>query len=155
MATRHQARESVVGLLYALDLGNSEISEFAIDILEEKKIRNKQREFALTLFKGVSDNIEKIDSLISKHLTDWNINRIGSVEKAILRLGTYEVLYNEVDSAIIINECIELSKKLCTEKSAKFINGVLDAVSNETLEEATSETKPEVEETTESKDGEN
>jgi N utilization substance protein B len=134
MATRHQARESVVGLLYAYDLGNSEISEFAEDILEEKKIRNKQREFALTLFMGVTENITLIDKLISKHLNDWNISRIGSVEKAILRLGTYEILFNEVDGAIIINEAIELSKKLCTEKSAKFINGVLDAVSHEEIE---------------------
>lgn len=131
MATRHQARESVVGLLYAYDLGNDEISLFAVDILEEKKIRNNQREFALTLFNGVIANLRNIDEQISVHSNDWNINRIGSVEKAILRLATYEMCNLKVDSAIIINEAIELSKELCTEKSSKFINGVLDAIAKE------------------------
>jgi N utilization substance protein B len=142
MATRHQARESVVGLLYALDLGNDEIAEFAEDILEDKKIRNKQREFALTLFKGVVENKDMIDKTISTHLTDWNLNRIGSVEKAILRLATYEVVYLGVDNAIIINEAIELSKELCTEKSSKFINGVLDAIAKDGKNVSTKESKP-------------
>ena len=53
------------------------------------------------------------------------------LERAILRLGAYEVLYSELDNAVIINEAIELAKKLCNETSPKFINGVLDAISKD------------------------
>ena len=128
MATRHQAREAVIGLLYAYDLGNFEIKKFAESILEEKKIRNRQREFALSLFKGTVDNLEKIDEEIKKHLESWDIERVGYIERAILRLGVYELMFTDIDKAIAINEAIELAKKLGTDQSPKFINGVLDAI---------------------------
>ncbi len=128
MATRHHARMAVVSLLYAHDLGNKSISDFSDEILEEKKIRNKQREFAMNLFRGVMDNIEKIDEKIEANLTDWDFDRLGSIERATLRLGAYEILFGELDSAVIINEAIEITKAFGTEQSPKFINGVLDAV---------------------------
>jgi len=131
MATRHQAREAVIGLLYAYDLGNPEIKKFAEEILEEKKIRNKQREFALSLFKGTVEHLDQIDEEIKKHLEDWDIERLGAIERAILRLGTYELLFTDLDPAIVINEAVELAKKLATDQAPKFINGVLDAIAKE------------------------
>ena len=128
MATRHQARTAVVGLLYAYDLGNEGITKFTDDILEEDKIRNKQREFSHQLFNGTIENLAMLDAEIEKHLTDWDYESIGKVEKAILRLGAYEILVAKTDRAIIINEAVELAKKLADDKSPKFINGVLDAV---------------------------
>ncbi len=131
MATRHQVRESVIGLLYAQDIGNSGIDKFADEIFEEKKIRNKQKDFALSLYSGIKDNLENIDLTIDLHLKEWNLEKIGNVERAILRMGTYELIYTQLDSAVIINEAIELAKKLCNETSPKFVNGVLDAVLKE------------------------
>ncbi len=128
MATRHQVRESIVGLLYAEDIGNSGIDKFVDEIFEEKKIRNKQKDFALALYKGVEENIENIDTMIDAHLKEWDLKNIGNIERAILRLGTYELLYTDLDSAVVINEAIELAKKLCSDTGPKFINGVLDAV---------------------------
>ncbi|SFV54950.1 Transcription termination protein NusB [hydrothermal vent metagenome] len=131
MATRHQARTAVVGLLYAYDLGNENIAKFSDEILEEDKIRNKQREFSHTLFDGTVENIEILDKEIEKHLDEWDYESIGKVEKAILRLGAYEILVAKTDKAIIINEAVELAKELADEKSPKFINGVLDALGEE------------------------
>jgi len=128
MATRHQARTAVVGLLYAYDLGNENISKFSDEILEEDKIRNKQREFSNTLFTGTVENLEMLDKEIEEHLTEWDFDDIGKVEKAIMRLGAYEILVAKTDKAIIINEAVELAKTLADEKSPKFINGVLDAL---------------------------
>ena len=128
MATRHQARTAVVGLLYAFDLGNENIANFSDEILEEGKIRNKQREFSQTLFQGTIENLEMIDAKVEKHLKDWDYDAIGKVEKAIMRLGAYEILVAKTDRAIIINEAVELAKELADEKSPKFINGVLDAI---------------------------
>ncbi|MBD3788765.1 MAG: transcription antitermination factor NusB [Campylobacterales bacterium] len=128
MATRHQARAAVVGLLYAYDLGNTNIARFSDEIFEEGKIRNKQKDFSQTLFEGTIEHLEMLDDEIQKHLTDWDYSDIGKVEKAILRLGAYEILVAKTDRAIIINEAVELAKELADEKSPKFINGVLDAI---------------------------
>ncbi|DAB28237.1 MAG: N utilization substance protein B [Sulfurimonas sp. RIFOXYD12_FULL_33_39] len=131
MATRHQARMAVVSLLYAFDLGNGNLAEHTDEILEEKKIRNKQRDFALTLYEGVMNNITPVDEAIVKHLKDWDFERLGSIERATLRLATYEILYGELDSAVVINEAVEITKAFGTEQSPKFINGVLDAISKD------------------------
>jgi N utilization substance protein B len=128
MARRHHAREAVIGFLYAYGVGNKSIDKFIIDILEDRKIRHKQKDFALELFNGIMQNIEEIDKKIIENLKEWSFNRIGDIEKSILRLGVYEILYGKLDTAIIINEAIELSKKLCDTTSGKFINGVLDSI---------------------------
>jgi N utilization substance protein B len=128
LATRTQARESVIGLLYAYDLGNEEIVTFIDDILEDKKIRNKQKDFALNLFHSVVSNLETIDKEIISHLDKRGLEDIGSVEKSILRLATCEILFHGLDKPIIINEAIELSKRLAGDNAPKFINGILDKV---------------------------
>ena len=129
MATRTQARESVVGLLYAIDLGNDTIAKHTDIIFEDKKIRNKQKQFALDLFDGAIKNLKMCDENISKFLQERDISEVGNVEKAILRLSIYEILFTNLDKAIIINEAIELSKRLASDNAPKFINGLLDKVS--------------------------
>ena len=128
MATRHQVRETVVGILYASDIGNEGIDKFVDELFEEKKIRNKQLEFAKKLYSGIKTELSNIDIVINNYLNEWNLSEIGNLERAILRLATYEILYSELDDAVVINEAIELAKKLCNDTSPKFINGVLDAI---------------------------
>jgi len=132
LATRHQVRESIITLLYAEDIGNAGIEKFIDELFEEKKIRNQQKEFALELYRGVKEHLSVIDEAINLHLKEWNLSEIGMLERAILRLGGYEILYSELDNAVVINEAIELAKKLCNETSPKFINGVLDAICKDT-----------------------
>ena len=128
MATRHQVRETIVGLLYASDIGNEGIDKFVDELFEDKKIRHNQLEFAKELYSGIKINLSSVDEVINNYLREWNLNEIGNIERAILRLATYEILYSELDDAVIINEAIELAKKLCNDTSPKFINGVLDAI---------------------------
>ncbi len=128
MATRHQVREAVVSILYAHDIGNSKIEKFEDDILEGKKIRNKQKEFAQELINGVLNSLDELDRQIDKHLKEWNIKEIGHIERAILRLGAYELLKTDIDEAVAINEGIELAKTLCNDNTPKFINGVLGSI---------------------------
>lgn len=131
MATRHHARMAVVSLLYAYDLGNGNIAEHTADILEEKKIRNKQKDFALSLYEGVLENLPACDESIIKHLKEWDFERLGAIERATLRLATYEILFGALDSAVVINEAVEITKAFGTEQSPKFINGVLDAIAKD------------------------
>lgn len=128
MATRHHAREMVVALLYAHDVGNPGVDRFKEEMLEEKKIRNKQKDFALNLYAGVLKNREEIDAVITGYLKEWEFGRLDLIDRAILRLGVYELLYGDLDKAIIINEAVELAKTLGGDQSPKFVNGVLDAV---------------------------
>ena len=131
MATRHHARMAVVSLLYAYDLGNGNIAEHTADILEEKKIRNKQKDFALSLYEGVLENLPDCDESIIKHLKEWDFERLGAIERATLRLASYEILFGTLDSAVVINEAVEITKAFGTEQSPKFINGVLDAIAKD------------------------
>jgi len=131
MATRHQAREVVTTILYAMDVGNEGIDKFIDELLEDRKIRNKQKDFALSLYNGVVENMEKIDEVIKKNLFDWSFEKIGKVERAILRLGVYELMFTDTDKAVIINEALESVKRLSDEKASKFINAVLDKIGKE------------------------
>ena len=127
MATRHQVRQAVVSLLYAREMGSCN-EEFVEEFLEEKKIRNDQRSLALSLFHGILEHAEGLDALLNARLKEWKINDIGSIERAVLRLGAYEMKFTPTDKAVIINEGIELGKELGGDSAPKFINGVLDAL---------------------------
>ena len=128
MATRSQAREAVISILYAKDIGNNDIDNFIDEILEDKKIRNKQKEFSLSLLNGTLDNLDSVDEALNSNLKEWKLDQISNIERAILRLGAYEVLFSDTGKPVIINESIEFAKKLGSNTTAKLINGVLDAI---------------------------
>lgn len=129
MATRTQAREAIIGLLYALDMGNGDIVKLALQMLEEKKIRHNQLNFAMELFNGVCSKLNELDSLLAPLLKEWDISRIGGMERSILRLGAYEILHTGTDAPVVINEAVEFGKIYGGDmQTPKFINGVLDSV---------------------------
>ena len=128
MATRSQVREVVAQLLYAYGSGNDGISKFMDEILEEKKIKNAQNIFAKELFDGVIAHLEELDLCIRHQIKNWDFERIGDMERAILRLGAYEILFSAMDKAIVINEALEIAKNFGNEASTKFINGILDGI---------------------------
>ena len=125
MATRHQARLAAISLLYSKDMnGGSE--DFADEYLEEKRIRNEQRNWTLALLRGASENLAAVDALIDENLKEFKLAEISALERAILRLGAYELRFTDTDAGIVINEAINSAKELGI--SPKFINGVLDAL---------------------------
>ena len=128
MATRSQVREAVTQLLYAYGSGNDGISKFMDEILEEKKIKNAQNTFAKELFEGVIAHLEELDLRIKHQIKNWDFEHIGDMERAILRLGAYEILFSAMDKAIVINEALEIAKNFGNEASTKFINGILDGI---------------------------
>lgn len=128
MATRTHAREMVVELLYAYTVGNDNIIKFKDELLEQKKIRNAQAAFANSIFNGVLEHLIDIDNKIKSALKAWDFERLGVIDRCILRLGTYEILYTDTDAPVIINEAIEISKILGDDNTPKFVNGVLDAI---------------------------
>ena len=99
-----------------------------MEIEDRKKI---DIEFLSSLVNGVLNNIDEIDRYISKYLENWNIERLGLTDQAIIRIATYELIYTDTPNLVCINEAIELSKKYSDEKVSKMINGVLDKIYHE------------------------
>jgi N utilization substance protein B len=129
LATRHQVRNSVISLLFAYDFDSGDVHSYKDDFFEEKKIRNKQKEFANQLLSGVIDHIIEIDQILREKITgNWNLEKLGKVEKSILRLGVYEIIFEKTEKAIIINEALEIIKEFGEDGASKLINGVLDSL---------------------------
>ncbi|MBZ7987524.1 transcription antitermination factor NusB [Campylobacter canadensis] len=125
MATRHQVRKSIISILYSQEFVQND--KFLEDFLEEHKIRNAIKDWAIELYNGINVNLKAIDEKIAS-LLDGEFNKLANMEKAILRLGVYELLYTNTDKAIIINEAIELAKEYASDNAPKLINGVLDKI---------------------------
>ena len=132
MATRTQVRTAVVQMLYALDLGNKDMESQAEAYLIERKIKGDKAKWGMSLFNGVLTHLEEIDEKIKEHLSkDWEFDRLDNVDKAILRLGVYEILYTDLPYQVVINESIEIAKLLSTQQATRFINGMLDKIAKE------------------------
>jgi len=132
MATRTQARTAVVQMLYALDLGNENMTKQSDEYLDERKIKGAKHEFANNLYNGVLEHLDEIDEAIKNHLSkEWDFTRLDQVDKAILRLGVYEIIFTDLAYQVVINESVEIAKLLSSENSTRFINGMLDKIAKE------------------------
>lgn len=107
-------------------LENAESSFDVKDLIKEQL--EVENEFVNELVNGVITNQEKISEMANKYLVDWNIDRLSKVDKAIISIGIYELIYTETPSVVAINEAIELSKKYSDEKVTKMMNAALDKI---------------------------
>lgn len=132
---RTQAREKIMIILYQIDFYIKSNISFDVEevIKENLEIDNK---FVRDIVSGVLENIDNIDKVISKYLENWDLDRLGKTDRAILRLSAYEMLYYDTPSVVCINEAVELAKKYSDEKVVKLINAVLDKIrDNEEINE--------------------
>lgn len=129
MGLRRLAREYALQILYAIDVCKLEVEEAQQSFWEGHKSGKKVLEFATALVEGTLKNLPQIDSLIVKHARNWDIHRMASIDRNILRQASFEILYlPDIPINVIINEAIELAKKYSTEESGKFVNGILDKI---------------------------
>ena len=105
---------------------NNNISYNIKDIINEQL--EDSNKFISSLVMGVLKEKDKIDALANKYLENWNINRLGFTDQAILRIGIYEILNTDTPDITCIDEAVELSKEYSDDKVCKMINGVLDKV---------------------------
>ena len=106
--------------------GDSENAPYGTKTLEE--VRELTCRHAKELFEGVIAHLEELDLRIKHQIKNWDFEHIGDMERAILRLGAYEILFSAMDKAIVINEALEIAKNFGNEASTKFINGILDGI---------------------------
>jgi len=131
--TRTEAREKIMIILYQIDFYLKDNISFDVEsvIHENIEIDNK---YVNDVVNGVLENLENIDKIINKYLGNWELDRLGKTDKAILRLATYEILYYDTPKVVAINEAVELSKKYSDEKIVKLVNAVLDKIRDEVEE---------------------
>lgn len=126
---RRLARETALQVIYQWDVGKNDLESALKDRVAEVDLDPNSISFVQILVHGTFKNIEKIDQVIEQYLMEWSLERMSSIDRNILRLGVFEILFNEdVPDKVALNEAIELAKVFSTDQSAKFINGVLDKV---------------------------
>ncbi len=146
MASRHLSRSIAMQTLYEWDFRNDKPID--VDKLVESRVQEfapgvSNSNFIKKLVCGVIEKKSEIDTIIIKAAPQWPINQIAVVDRAVLRLGIYELLFgnhNEVPPKVAINESIELAKSFGGESSGKFVNGVLGTIYREIGEPRKNET---------------
>ncbi len=130
MGARRRARERAMQMLYQMDV-SSESPEHVLKYYwkmhppKSEEVRN----YTLFLFDGTVKNLKLIDELIVKYSKNWKLSRMPIVDRNILRLAVFELLFEEdVPPSVAINEALEIARRFSNEDSTQFINGVLDAI---------------------------
>lgn len=142
-SSRHRAREVALQVLYAIDLIRSRwavtgAEGCAVDPSDSRRIfggvadnfeaPTRAQPFASELVEQVAARGEELDATIAGQACNWRISRMATVDRNILRLGTYELRYTETPSAVVLNEAIELARRFGSDSSPAFVNGILDAI---------------------------
>ena len=130
MKNRSELREIIMKVVYQTYILDNTKDNYNLEdlIKEQLEIEN---DFVNTTVKGIKDKQKEINELANKYMNNWTIDRLNKVDKAILSLGIYELIYTNTPSVVSINEAIELSKKYSEDAVTKMINGVLDKIYHE------------------------
>lgn len=125
MKSRHELREAVFKILFQIE--NTELDYKELLELEQEEIVNSS--YVNTMLTEIIDKLKEIDNIISNNLKDWKLERLSKMDRQILRISAYEILYSDIPYKVSINEAVELSKKYSEkDESYKFINGVLKGI---------------------------
>lgn len=145
MRKRTRSREFALQLLYEIDIANVQpdeviedfwedradlaLSSSEKDILEQDKQEPEVRAYTEMLVRGTCERMKALDEIIEKFAENWKIDRMACVDRNILRLAAYEILYvDEIPLKVAINEAVELAKRYGESDSSKFVNGILDHI---------------------------
>ena len=127
---RTQLREHAFKTLFMIDIGKNNPEEALFYTLDSLFFSAGERQFLKQLVLGTLEKIPELDNLLSRYLINWEVERLASTIRTILRLALFEMLFSEeeIPAAVTINEAIELTKRYQDEEAARFVNGVLDKI---------------------------
>jgi len=126
VTARRKARKRAVDILFEADLRGTDALETAA--LRIAAADPPVPEYAVTLVEGVQSQRLRIDELIATYSEGWSLPRLPGVDRALLRLAIYELLWTDVPAAVVVDEAVELAKALSTEDSPRFVNGLLGRI---------------------------
>jgi N utilization substance protein B len=127
---RHEARQRALQALFQIDVGRVRPTDAIQHVLGEVEgATDEDRSYVSWLVEGTAAHLADIDELLSTRVQGWSLDRMAAVDRNILRLAVFELLYEEdLDVATIVDEAVELAKEFSTEESGRFVNGVLARV---------------------------
>ena len=129
MRSRTKSREYALQMLYQADIRSGVYQEVLEEFWQTHEPLAEIRTFANHLVTGTVQHLEEVDRVITEHADNWKLKRMAVIDRNILRLGAFELLYqDDVPPKVCINEAIELAKRFGDTESGKFINGILDAI---------------------------
>jgi N utilization substance protein B len=131
MALRRKSREFAYQMLYQWEMRKETPALIEAGFWRGVKAAAATREFANQLLEGAVARATAIDALLEKHATDWRLERMSAMDRAIMRLAVGELRATGTPPKVVINEALELAKKYSSEESVSFINGILDAILKE------------------------
>ena len=127
MSRRSRAREVVLQVLFEDDLNPDRKTLQADDFMRNRLNQDQELlDFARRLLAGVRKNRAEIDELLKKTADNWSLERMAVIDRNILRLGGYEMLYDDTPEKVAVNEAVELAKRFGAKQSPNFVNGILD-----------------------------
>jgi N utilization substance protein B len=125
MSKRHTGRKLAMLVLYQADIQGTDVSEVLSSFLDPTAYIEETKNWVHTLAFGVETHQDELDALITRYAIGWELSRIAPVDRNILRIAFYELLYEKGHPRVVINEALEVAKKYATDDSPKFINGIL------------------------------
>ena len=132
MRKRTQAREYALQILYQIDVRNDPEDKILVDFWKNIEAEPEVSDFAAKLVIGTIRNKKKVDETISKYASNWKLNRMAVIDRNVLRMAAYELLFCEdIPPKVSINEAVDLAKKFGDTESGKFVNGILDKINKE------------------------
>lgn len=126
--SRRLAREELFKIVFESEINGKDLDTVLASYLEREndtELNEKNREFLVKYAKRIAENNEKIHAELNKKMEGWSFERVGNIEKALLKIAVYEILCEDTPTEIIINEAVELAKKYGDVKTFEFVNGVL------------------------------
>ena len=132
MATRRDARQWAVQLLFQRDFNQGALDEALADFWIEKNVPDEARSFMEELVRGVTQHGPAIDNKMQSYAENWDLNRMAAVDRNVMRVALYEMLYrDDIPPVVSINEAVDLAKQYSGPESGKFVNGILDRASKD------------------------
>jgi N utilization substance protein B len=131
VGARHKARKRALDILFEADQRGVAIADVMAS--REKHSEHTANPYTAILVNGVVEHSVDIDQMIQSHSVDWTLERMPAVDRAVLRLGTFELCWapEQIAPAVVIDEAVELAKELSTDESPSFVNGVLGRIASE------------------------
>lgn len=124
---RSKLREIIIKILYETYIYETKDLNYNLDDLIKEQLET-QNEFVTKTIYNIKNQQEKLNNIANKYMKNWNIERLSKVDKAIISLGIYELLFTDTPNIVAINEAVELAKIYSDEKVVKMINGILDNI---------------------------
>lgn len=138
MTNRRRAREAAIQVLYRNDLVHEDFNKTVPETIQRQNLNPEATEYFSRLVKSTFEHLAEIDQCIQSHLKTWTLDRLTTIDRSVLRIACCELMFfPDIPPKVSINEAVDIAKKYSDDESGRFVNGVLDAVYKDKINQPT------------------